>query len=491
MRLSTRFGIGAALAVLPLVLVIASSLDQMGRIAEASERISTRQLAVARLNANVVGRLDRLREYERKFALSGDDGYQRLFGETVAAISSEIPRVSAARSEPDDTEDPLSALSIAWDDFEQRWAQRIAQADHDGLHGALDEIEALGLQAQTMSVREAEEQAHAATRRRQETRRTALSVAATALLASLGLVLWAVQTLRKRLDHFIEGTVAVSRGAFSFQLDERPRDELGRAARAFNHMVRTLGQLERMKADFISSVSHELRTPLVAMTETNRALLDEVSGPLTPSQARMLQLNNRAVARLSNMIGDLLELSSLKAKMRYEIAKTDLRRLSAQALEEFDAWANEHAITLSLHAPPRAIPAWVDPNRYVQVVQNLVENGLKYSPEGGTVTVRLRRASRAQLPACHVPGARFVWLSVDDSGPGIPPQERARVFDKFFRRSGHSSDGGVGLGLAICREIVAAHGGQIWIDDSSAGGASLNAVFPEEMSVLDSEVTTS
>src|SRR5690606_2116118 len=119
-----------------------------------------------------------------------------------------------------------------------------------------------------------------------------------AVLSAL-LVLLIVRSLRSRLQPLIRGTQTVGKGAFSIQLDVEADDELGKVAQAFNHMVMSLQQLERIKADFISSVSHELRTPLVAMLETNQLLLDGVLGALTEKQRRLLQINNQAAERLS------------------------------------------------------------------------------------------------------------------------------------------------------------------------------------------------
>jgi signal transduction histidine kinase len=331
----------------------------------------------------------------------------------------------------------------------------------------------------------ADSEAATAVRVREETQRTALGVAGVAAILSISLILLTVRSLRRRLDLFIHGTRAVSQGKFSFQLDATVGDETGQMARAFNSMVQELAQLERIKADFISSVSHELRTPLVAMLETNNLLLDEVPGPLTAKQKHMLQLNTQATQRLSNMITDLLDLSRLKAGIRYSLSEQDLAQLTQSAVSELEAMALERGIELRAHVGT-LLKANCDPDRFVQVVQNLVENALKYTPSRGTVEVSLETKPSKHLPQEALSGDHprdYALLTVEDSGKGIPEVDRARVFEKFFRREGLPSDGGTGLGLAICREIIEAHGGNIWVSDSKKlGGAALHVAFPIELS---------
>src|SRR5690606_1638769 len=163
-----------------------------------------------------------------------------------------------------------------------------------------------------------------ARRAREDAWRAAISATLLALFSSASLLILVIRHLRRRLDAFVDGTVAVSQGAFSAQLPVGGDDELGRVATAFNRMVSALAELERLKSDFLSSISHELRTPLVAMVETNEALLDDIAGPLTDKQRRMISLNAGAARRLSVMIGDLLELNVVRSGLRYRMAPTNL-----------------------------------------------------------------------------------------------------------------------------------------------------------------------
>ena len=488
MRISTRFGMGAALAVLPLLGVMAYSVERMQGLAQSNERITMRQLVGIQMSSGVIRRLERLEEYQRKYVVSDDYGYALKFAQTVDATSTELLELRPWRLSPEE-DAAVRNLRERWQAFAER-SHIILTAGDDEVAREFDTLLTLAKEVQEATYQAAVDEVETATTVREEIRRTAFVVAGIALLLSLTLILLTVRSLRTRIEHLMLGTAAVSRGAFSFQLEVQADDELGEVARAFNRMVDALRQLERMKADFISSVSHELKTPLVAMLETNHLLLDEVPGPLTERQERMIRLNTQAAQRLSSMISDLLELSRLKAELRYQMSDHDVRELTQSAVSELEALALERAVKLEVAPLTASLMVRCDADRFIQIVQNLVENALKYTPSGGRIEVGLSTVSPAGLP--EATRARlgleprgleeYALLTVDDSGPGIPEEDRERVFEKFFRRQLEPAGGSVGLGLAICREIVEAHGGAIWVADSRLGGTSMRVALPLEAS---------
>lgn len=489
MRLSTRVALGAALAALPMVGVIAYSVERLQILATHNERLAARHVLAVEIGSGVIVRLDRFGEFQRKRLVSNDPGYLAKLRDTISAIDDEVVALRAAELAPTEAD--------ALERFSRHWGELASLALNESLHdddptGAallarLEEVTALAHALLQETRNTAEEDARAATRAREEIRSAAVLVSAIALIASALVIFITVRALRVRLDAFIEATQAVSRGEFDVQIEDVGRDELGLVARAFNHMVLALGQLDRMKADFVSSVSHELKTPIVAMLETNELLLDEVPGTLNDKQRRMLTLNRQAARRLSGMITDLLDLSVLQARMTYRMSDEDLAELSARAVSELEALSVERGVQLDVEVAREPVVAAADPERFIQVVQNLVENALKYTPRGGQVRVSLRVATSAELPEATLPtlparardDVRLAHLVVEDSGPGIPPEDRQRVFGRFVRRN-PAQGTGVGLGLAICREIVGAHGGAIWADASSLGGAALHVALPLE-----------
>jgi len=475
LRISTRFGLSVALAVLPLLGVIGLSVDRLYELARSNERLTARQLVDARVSAGVIDRLERLGEYRRKYAISNDAGYARKLDELVASVSDELEAL--AQADLSITEQ-LAVLRL-----EAGWARfvELGPATATATDDELEPLIELAHDVQRSAHERAAVEAELARSLREQTRTTAVGVAVMAIAVSLLLIGVAVHSLRSRLDQFIVGTRAVSKGKFSVQLDTSSDDELGQAARAFNRMVKALEQLEQLKADFLSSVSHELRTPVVAMLETNLLLLDEVPGPLTSKQRTMLSLNTQAAQRLSTMISELLDLNRLRAGVRYDLRVHDLVELTAAAVHEFEARAGERGIALRVLPVEDVIELPCDRDRTMQVIQNLVENGIRYTPAGGELEVWLRRCPTEALPAELEPRSEardHALISVVDSGPGIPVEDRRRVFEKFFRRQSRSSGEGIGLGLALSREIVEAQGGAIAIGDSPLGGAAVHVALP-------------
>jgi signal transduction histidine kinase len=240
----------------------------------------------------------------------------------------------------------------------------------------------------------------------------------------------------------------------------------------------------------VSHVSHELRTPLVAMQETNRLLLDGLPGPLTERQRRLLGLNLQGSRRLSAMIANLLDLARLEAGvMRYDIRPHDLAALVRAAAGELEAWAQERGVRFAVEVPGTPLLAECDADRTVEVVVNLLDNASKFSPPDGAVAVRLRDAGSvpdevprdlARSLAGPGPNGRYAVLEIADLGPGVPDRDKRSVFERFHQAGTEATPRatGVGLGLAICHEIVRAHGGAIWVADNKPTGSVFSVVLP-------------
>jgi two-component system sensor histidine kinase GlrK len=302
-------------------------------------------------------------------------------------------------------------------------------------------------------------------------------------------VVLTVRSIREPLKHLIEGTRTVASGEFTYQLAATEGDEFAALAEDFNTMVRRLGELDRMKRGFVSHVSHELKTPLVAMQETNRLLLDGLPGPLNERQRRMLDLNLQGSRRLSAMIANLLDLARLESGgMRYDIRPHDLGALARDATAELEALAHERGVSFELDLPQPPVIVECDADRVTQVLVNLVDNAVKFSPQGRpvTVAVRLEPALPADTPRAFVAAlgparsSPFAAVRVADLGAGVPDSEKLRVFEKF--RQAHAGSkragAGVGLGLAISAEIVRAHAGTIWVADNHPSGSVFVVLLP-------------
>ena len=247
-------------------------------------------------------------------------------------------------------------------------------------------------------------------------------------------------------------------------------------------------ELDRMKADFVAVVSHELRTPLASIKMFISNLIDGIEGEINEGQRDTLGRVAKNVDRLSRLINDLLDLSKLEAgKMQIRLAALDINEALESIAQVFTPTAEEKAVAVRLDAPDHLPVLWADPDRFDQVLTNLVGNALKFTPESGEVTIGASYRKPEPAEQLHqqdspspLSGEGYVVISVTDTGPGIPEDDIEQVFDKFYQTD-HSmtrKTGGTGLGLPICREIITKHGGRIWATSELGKGATFAFEIP-------------
>ncbi|MBI5854251.1 MAG: PAS domain-containing protein [Nitrospirae bacterium] len=231
------------------------------------------------------------------------------------------------------------------------------------------------------------------------------------------------------------------------------------------HDITALRRLEKVRKDFVANVSHELRTPLTSIKGYVEALLD---GALSnPAQAEpFLQIISRQADRLNLIIEDLLQLSQIESgQVHFKHEPVDLNGLIERSLAMIKPIADKkrHLVTLAL--PPDLPPIRGDEERLGQVLTNLLDNAVKYTPEGGRIEISGRQIGES--------GSGQVELCVADSGVGIPPADRPRVFERFYRvdKARSRELGGTGLGLSIVKHIVEGHRGTVWVEGNDPFGS--------------------
>jgi two-component system sensor histidine kinase GlrK len=219
-----------------------------------------------------------------------------------------------------------------------------------------------------------------------------------------------------------------------------------------------LAALEEQKTRFLRHVSHELKTPLTALREGSELLADGAAGPVTPAQREIVAILQSNSAQLQRLIEDLLNYQRAVAGVGQSApGRVDVADVARAVIDTHKLEANGRSVSIALHAMPA--PVMVDEENIRVVIDNLVSNAIKFSPEGGTVRVVV------------LPAESDVTIEVADQGPGVAPDDRKKVFDWFFQgaRPSRGRVKGSGLGLAIARELVAAHGGTIEIGEGPGG----------------------
>jgi len=281
--------------------------------------------------------------------------------------------------------------------------------------------------------------------------------------------------LTDRIRELDRAAQSIASGNLNTQISFEGQDEIADLSKSFNQMAEQLKvaadkqrETERLRRDLIAWVSHDLQTPLTSIRAILEALADGiVEDPVTVQ--RYLRTAQKDVASLSLLIDDLFQLAQLDAGgLQLEFAANSITDLVSDTLESFSTLATRKEIELVGKVEPGIDPVWMDAQRIGRVLNNLVGNAVQYTPTGGRVEVEAARVHNDLL------------VRVQDTGEGIPPDDIQFIFERFYRgeKSRNRATGGAGLGLAIARGIVEAHGGEIMVKSSPEEGTCFSFSLP-------------
>jgi len=301
--------------------------------------------------------------------------------------------------------------------------------------------------------------------------RTAAAATALGVGAALILAVWLLGSAELRhvtddLGALSDFARRIADGSFGLKTELPDSAELERLAREINALSEEVARSGRLQTEFISSVSHELRTPLTAIGGWAETLSfdDAIRG----DSRRGVEIIARETGRLSKMVEELLEFTRIQdGRFRLNMERMDLAAEAEDVIFTYSRLMEKANISLRFDGAPDA-PAVIegDPERLRQVLMNLLDNAVKYGRDGGEIEVSV-----------GVSGGQ-AQVSVRDHGPGIPEDELPRVKEKFYKGSGRER--GSGIGLAVCEEIVARHGGTLTIENATGGGVLATVRLPAE-----------
>ena len=272
-------------------------------------------------------------------------------------------------------------------------------------------------------------------------------------------------SILRDVESISDGLTAVGNGERDVHIETAAGDELGALAHAANAMIEQLSaeelardQSDAARRDLVAAVSHDLRTPITSL----RLLAEAVQDEIVDSETRRSYLKrmNTHIDALSSLIDDLFELSRLEAgDIGWSLQQVPLAELVGETVDAMRPQAEAKGVAVFAEVPSALAPAVANPEKLQRVLFNLIQNAIRHTPSDGSVVVRAETV-----------GGR-IEVEVADDGEGIAPEEREQVFDAFFRggTGAARSGSGAGLGLAVSRAIIEAHGGQIWLADAPAG----------------------
>ncbi len=291
----------------------------------------------------------------------------------------------------------------------------------------------------------------------------AVAGVAVALLAA-GLSVLLAQSVSRPLAEMSQAADRMAAGDYAVRVPQRGQGEVAVLARAFNRMAEGMGSVEQLRRELVANVSHDLRTPLTVM----RGYLEGLrSGQIADRRSAEIAFEamHAEVARLLRLVDDLQQVAVLDAGgPRLERRPMALSALVSDAVDRIQPVAALNGITVLTEAPTELPHVSVDAGRMGQALQNLLDNAVRFTPMGGTITVRAGYAPPAGQDHPSV------WVAVQDNGEGIPAEHLPHIFERFYRVDPARGGGGAGLGLAITRAIVEAHGGQISAESDGVSG---------------------
>jgi signal transduction histidine kinase len=272
---------------------------------------------------------------------------------------------------------------------------------------------------------------------------------------------------REQLDQSVTEQIIQLRSALE-EVNRSLEKRVAERTSELQEALRKLSELSQLKANFVANVSHELRTPLTHIKGYLELLSVEALGPLSDEQKSALQVSNRAASRLENLIDNLILFSlAARGEMMLHLAPVNLSKIAEEILLLSQAKADDKNVQLAIEIPPDLPNVQADKEKISWVILQLIDNSIKFTHEGGTITLNIRPETDT-----------IIMVTVCDTGIGIPVEKQSEIFEAFHQLDSSSTRryGGTGLGLALVHEIVTAHGSIIEVQ--SEGGKGTCFRFP-------------
>lgn len=314
--------------------------------------------------------------------------------------------------------------------------------------------------------------------RRENARDSAYPILGVLLLVVIALAPMFANALVKPIIALKAGTERVGEGKYA-TVKITTTDEVADLTRAFNLMSDKLKELEDARTQLMSEISHEMRTPLQVIKAGCYQVIHSKSGPvLTQAQRDAIAMIHQATNRINTFVNSFLDVAKMEAGlMKFNFAPTDLKEVLTPIIQEAQLIGQTRQITLDFVADDCS-PMQLDKDRLSQVFSNLLSNALKYTPDNGAIHVRMKTVS--DCPGVNKNGAGCVRIEVQDTGVGIPANDLAKLFEKFYQAQNTPlvKEKGSGLGLALVKHVTEAHGGKASVTSTVGEGSTFTIELP-------------
>lgn len=479
-----RLGLGYFLIVLVVIALGVYSTLKLGQLNQITCSINSIDSETIRMANRLRNAVLSQREFEKKYVVSKDQDFHRQFLDTEKYIEKDLEQISILM---DTTEKKrlIGDIKEFYDQFlfivqdevrliktNKGYSQERYEKEKEGL---ADQI--------IQKLEDVTERAKAALDSKIEmsgkigsqASRVAVIITIVSVIMAILIAFFNARTINRPIVLLIKGTREIARGKFEKHLTIPSPPEINELADAFNHMCDRLKEIDEMKADIISHISHELRTPLAVIREAVSLHLDCISTGSMEKQRRLLGIVEEECERLINSVNKILNLSRMDAGMMdYHMEKCRLSHLIEMSVSKIRPIAERKGISLEVKLEGSLPHAGIDAEKIGQVLDNLLDNALKFTPEEGKVSIGASLKYRKTSEGCSNKEKGLIEVSVSDTGCGIPEENIQDIFDKFKKLHGK----GTGLGLYIARQIVSAHGGDIWVKSEEKKGSTFSFIVP-------------
>ncbi|HEY7654886.1 MAG TPA: ATP-binding protein [Methylomirabilota bacterium] len=476
MRLGPKIFLGSALVILVLFGAGVWSLLAVKQLVTVNQEIATRSVPALRLQGALREVVRGLVRLETRALVRRDPSYATAWSERVVQMAQGLEALGAYLETPEERQAHAETRG-AFEEYRGHVEEERRLAAAGRTEAALRIADGPAWEAAQraeaaladMTAATEAELARAQARARTLETRTWHAVAA-GLVASLGLGLGASAFLALRMTRSLKrlsrATASLAAGTWTEPLAATGRDEIGELARSFNRMAERLQEVDRLKEGFFSQISHDLRNPLASIRLAAETLQDRARAAGDTKQARFAALIDASAARMLGMVTQILDFTRLRANaVTLDRQPVDLLRAATRAVEELRPLADGRRVRVELVAGAGDFTTLGEESSLIRVVVNLLGNAVSFTPAGGSVTLHLAETGDQ------------VELRVEDTGVGIPAEALPWIFEPY--RQAHGRRKGTGLGLAVVKGLVEAHGGTVGVRSEPTKGSCFTVTLPK------------
>ncbi len=453
--------------------------EQLNRITKSLSSIDSEVIRIAN---NTKDNFLSLAAFERKYIVSKDNDFYNQFQETKKSINKQMDQIANLIQDQQkyDITNSIQAafqkyISLCQREFEilKKDKNFSWEKYQEPKKRQLDQVLAKLEQLVELTKADMNKKIKVSNEIGSQTLKLSIVATLCVIIMSIIIAFFNARTINRPILSLMKGTKRIANGEFDQPLSISSPPEIKDLADSFNYMSTRLQELDQMKADFISHVSHELRTPLTSIKEATNLLIGGSITEPSEKQSNLLFIIQEECERLIHSVNSILDLSRMEAgMMEYQMEKYSLYSLLEKSVSKLKLIAEKKGIQMELNISENLSKVFVDWEKVDQVIVNLLSNALKFTTNGGKVIVSAYNKKTNKNQKNQNQG--MVEVSVSDTGCGISSKDLGGIFDKFKKVHGK----GTGLGLAIAKNVIAAHGGEIWIESKLNKGSTFFFTLP-------------